>query len=180
MAKNALGFEEKPPELPYQTYLLNGSATKGEDPSAPLTAGACVWLWKKVDGQVYVLAQKRALVVHNGGFYDVSAGGHIDLGEDPLTAALRESKEELGLSLSPNDLEFLCAYRVPDKIIYIFLSDRTEKADTLTLNPGEVESVEWISLADFPAFAKTNIKPNLRKEKFHLTLLVDALTQKSQ
>lgn len=157
--------------LPHQMVKPNGlPADDGE-----LRFGACVWLYKKVDGKVYILAQKRAKTVHNGGFYDASAGGHVDLGEDVLTAALRETKEELGVTLSPDELEFLCAYRVADKIVYFYLSDRTDKDDTFTLDPEEVEAVEWVALDDLETFRKTKIKPNFRKDKFHFDLLKEYL-----
>lgn len=35
-------------------------------------------------------------------------GGHVEEGESPIKAALRELKEELGLDLKSEDLEFLC------------------------------------------------------------------------
>jgi isopentenyl-diphosphate delta-isomerase type 1 len=43
--------------------------------------------------------QKRALSKdENPGFWDTSSAGHVDSGEDYLTAANRELKEELGIS----------------------------------------------------------------------------------
>lgn len=42
------------------------------------------------------------------GKWDTSVGGHISPGEDPLTAALRETEEELGIS--PHPLRFLYSY----------------------------------------------------------------------
>ncbi len=38
---------------------------------------------------------------------DISCGGHLATGEDSLTGALRELKEELGLEVSPEELTFL-------------------------------------------------------------------------
>ena len=38
---------------------------------------------------------------------DISCGGHLAAGEDSLTGALRELKEELGLEVSPEELTFL-------------------------------------------------------------------------
>lgn len=40
--------------------------------------------------------------------WDSSVGGHIDLGENPLNAALREAKEEIGLTLS--EIHFIDKY----------------------------------------------------------------------
>ncbi len=160
-----------PDYLPHQMVAPSGLPDK----SGSICLGACVWFWKKLDGKVYLLAQKRAASVHNGGFYDASAGGHVDSGEEVLTAALRETKEEIGVSLVPEELEFLCAYRVSDKIAFFYLSDRTGKDDNFTLDPEEVESVEWVPLDGLEAFRQTKIKPSFRKDKFHFDLLKESL-----
>lgn len=155
------------PTPAHEKVLANGTA----DQHGELELGASVWFYKKTGGKIYVLAQKRAHTVHNGGYYDVSAGGHVDKGETPLEGALRETREEIGVELHPSDVEFLCAYRATGKIVYVYLSDRTSRDDVFTLDYAEVESVEWVALDDFPEFAETRLKPNLRNDHFHLELL---------
>lgn len=52
-----------------------------------------------VDDEEKFLLQKRSTAVPNyAGFWDASAGGHIDEGESPETAAYRELQEELGVN----------------------------------------------------------------------------------
>lgn len=46
--------------------------------------------------------------------WDVSFAGHVGAGEDTKTSALRECKEELGIKLSPNEIEFL--FTIPEKL----------------------------------------------------------------
>jgi 8-oxo-dGTP pyrophosphatase MutT (NUDIX family)/predicted negative regulator of RcsB-dependent stress response len=41
---------------------------------------------------------------HSRGRWDVSAAGHVDVGEDDISAAARETQEELGIALSPERL----------------------------------------------------------------------------
>ena len=156
---------------PHQMVGPNGLPEQ----TGELRFGACIWLYKKLDGEVFILAQKRAKTVHNGGFYDASAGGHVDLGEDPVTAALREAREEIGLHLQPADLEFLCAYRAGDKIVNFYLADWTGRPDAFTLDPEEVESVEWVPLKALDTFCATKIKPGFRENKFHFDLLKESL-----
>ena len=136
-----------------------------------LYAGACVWFYKKIDGEIFLLFQKRSKKVHNGGFYDISAGGHVDVGEDVLTAAVREVKEEIGISLEKDRLEFLCAYRVADKIASIFIVDWTGESDRFVLDSEEVEAVKWVKLRDFDDFVKEEVKPNLKNDFPHFELL---------
>lgn len=63
-----------------------------------------VWLFDK-DQTVYF--QKSAAHKSSAGLMDASVGGHVDKGEDYLTAAVRETKEESGLIIIPSDLVFL-------------------------------------------------------------------------
>lgn len=152
---------------PFQRFNLIAQP----DSAGSLEGGASVWLIKCEGGQTFVLFQKRAASVTNGGFYDSSAGGHIDAGEDAITAALRETREEIGLTLEPGDLRFVSTYATDKKLITIYLSDRTGKNDELHLNPAEVESVEWVSLTDFDMFIRARVKPPLRELLPHLPIL---------
>lgn len=154
-------------EKPYAYYNKLALA----DSNGPLEGGACVWLVKREEEKTFVLFQERSKNVKNGGLYDSSAGGHIDEGEDPLTAALRETEEEIGLKLQPNELNFVCSYTTDKKLIYVYLSDRTDKNDELVLNKAEVESVEWVSLEDFDMFVRARVKPPLRENVAHLPVL---------
>ncbi len=55
-----------------------------------------------------VLFQKRTATKRTWpNHFDISAAGHIDLGEDPITAAIRETKEEIGIDVASNDLQFI-------------------------------------------------------------------------
>lgn len=63
-----------------------------------------VWLFDK-DRNVYF--QKSAAHKSSAGLMDASIGGHVDKGEDYLTAAVRETKEESGLIVSPLELVLL-------------------------------------------------------------------------
>lgn len=136
-----------------------------------LEVGVSIWLFKREGDKSYLLFQKRSANIQNGGFYDSSAGGHVDEGEDILTAALRETKEEIGLGLSPADLRFVCSYMTDKKHITVYLSDRTGKDDILQLNSDEVESVEWVEFSDLDMFIRARVKPPLRELLPHLPVL---------
>ena len=90
------------------------------------------------------------------GLYDaLSMGGHIDAGEQPLSAACRETWEELGLTLSPEQLVCLGAYRDTDVILPGFHDRETAWVYGICLpepagfQPGEeVEKMVWLSLEE--------------------------------
>lgn len=55
-----------------------------------------------------LLLQKRALTKDvYPGYWDISCAGHIDAGESPETAALRELSEELGVQKNERELVYL-------------------------------------------------------------------------
>lgn len=63
-----------------------------------------LWLVRKRDDRIQILLQKRALTKSFPGCYDISSAGHIPAGQDYLSSAVRELKEELGLTARESDL----------------------------------------------------------------------------
>ena len=103
-------------------------------------------------------------------------GGHIERGEDPRSAALREIKEETGLILLPSSL-YLCGVVTvdvgtsPGVGLYIFVGE-TETSETHSSCEG---TPEWIDLDDFekqtlvkdlPALLPRAIKSYHNKQPF--------------
>ncbi len=43
--------------------------------------------------------------------WDVSVAGHIDAGETPKQAAIREAQEEIGITISENDLQLIGVFQ---------------------------------------------------------------------
>ena len=68
---------------------------------------AHVWA---IDSKRELLMQKRAPNKDSHpNKWDMAIGGHLLAGDDSITAAIREAKEELGLDLDKKDLEYLFA-----------------------------------------------------------------------
>lgn len=96
--------------------------------------------------------------LYPGGF-DLSATGHIDPGETPETAILREAREEIGLMLSPEDTLPAGSYRqqyargedggFDDELAFAFL---TRMDGIPPFSPGcEVADMVFVALCDFAA-----------------------------
>ena len=119
-------------------------------------ASVHIWVFTE-DGQI--LLQKRADDKDTyPGLWDVSVAGHIGAGESPKVAAIREIKEEIGLTIAQQDLNFITIYlseKIPQKGLFdnefhhIFLSLLTTPIDQLSLQKEEVSSVKLIRLPDF-------------------------------
>lgn len=100
------------------------------------------------NGELFL--QKRSKNMANfPGLWDQSVGGHVDAGEDNLTAAIRETKEEIGLENI--DLTEIGTYKVERtvgdrhfnrfNVLYSTVSD-----DPLKLDPEEVDDGKWVTL----------------------------------
>lgn len=109
------------------------------------------WIWiYNSNGEI--LVQKRAMAKKNWpGYYDMPAAGHVESGESPLEGAIRETKEEIGLDLRPEDLTFAFEY-IHDsswELGQVYFVKCDKKAEEFKLQEKEVELVKWLSFDDF-------------------------------
>jgi len=77
------------------------------------------------------------------GGYDYSTGGHVGAGENYLQSIIRETREEINLKVTPEQLEFMTK-TVSEKIryireVYILRTDLTP-----TFNPDDFVSASWL------------------------------------
>ena len=88
-------------------------------------------------------------------FWDISVAGHIGAGEKALICAIREMKEEIGLSIKPSDLEKVFNFNlsVPannnmqnNEVCSVFLFKYDGLAEDLVLEKEEVEKVKFFSM----------------------------------
>ena len=132
--------------------------TKQQARTGLLHGAAHVWIWRNTEKGVEVLLQQRADDKKTWpGYLDISAAGHIDFGETPLQAAVREAAEEIGLTVNPQDLQLLFVHRarlqVPDTEImenelqWVFGLKLSADHD-LSYADGEVQAADWIRLED--------------------------------
>ncbi len=112
-----------------------------------------IWFYTS-NGQV--LLQKRAKDKDTfPSLWDVSVAGHIGAGETAQDSALREIKEEIGLSIRESDLYFIgvhLAEKQPAPSIldnefhYIFLSELKVSTENLVLQKEEVSEIKLVPI----------------------------------
>lgn len=144
----------------WQGYKLNGepdtAITKDEARAGALHGAAHVWVWRRHNNRVEILVQQRAKDKPTWpGFFDISAAGHIDAGEAPIDAAVRETREEINLNISATDLRLLFVRHSDDdagngmrenEFMWVYLYELTESDQGLELADGEVEDIRWVTL----------------------------------
>ncbi len=130
----------------------------GEQKTKPEIFAAGEWclathVWV-VDKSGRLLVQQRAKKGFFDDLWDVSIGGGVAAGEDSRAAAVRELAEELGLHLSPDQLQLAGRFKIPKFIpergqysneysdTYYAVIDAVNIAE-LTLEAREVVTVEW-------------------------------------
>lgn len=139
--------------------LKNKGCTKEEAFSQGLLHGAAhVWIWRVKNGDVEVLLQKRAPTKRTWpNRYDISAAGHINLGETPLEAGLREAMEEINLAIAKDRLKLFGVHRahlvaengaIENEFQWLYSLELIDHTN-FHLRASEVEALEWISLRRF-------------------------------
>lgn len=149
--------------IPWQIYADNGEPILGksaqptdlDDDWESIRAAAHIWIWRSKGDSYEVLLQKRAVHVRHGGKYDISAAGHVDVGETVLRAAVRECKEEIGLDVDPSKLRFSFVHRKNHTVqsfnfVYLYEVDGSQD---FVLEDGEVERLDWVDAVQFQEYA---------------------------
>jgi len=78
-----------------------------------------------------------------------SPAGHIDEGEEPNEAAIREIREETGINIAQKDLEFICEEEIPwnycrsIKGHYWYLYRATVDNEDIVIEKKEAKSMNW-------------------------------------
>ena len=94
--------------------------------------------------------------------WHLSAGGHIEAGQEPVNAAQREMEEEIGLALSLSEFKKIGTAKVIHEVKQsnfidneycdIFVVHKDVDIHNLKLQEKEVQEVRWIPMKDFQKF----------------------------
>ncbi len=101
-----------------------------------------------------ILLMRRQNTGYYDGWYSVPAG-HVEGGELPVDALLREAKEELGITLDKNDVRLVhTMYRIKhdetgDRVDLFFASVKWS-GEIVNAEPHKCGDVQWFSLNALP------------------------------
>lgn len=104
-----------------------------------------VHIWIQ-NGKGELLMQKRSDMVDNCAGEWATTGGSVQAGEVPLTTAVRELSEELGIMVLPEELQYCLTVRRKNAYCYVYLLRRDVPLEALTLQECEVAAAEWMSV----------------------------------
>ena len=167
---------EHPGEI-WQEFDFNGKRIGGIDPASldenkvKFFGGAAVMLYRFRDGEVEFLFQHRSkYLMGNPDKWDVSAGGHVNLEEERIDTAVRESREEIGAEIQADKLEFAATYLRWRVLVSLYFYDWTEGKDDFHFDDKEVEEVEWVKYSELNDFLP-KLKQLLREDEVFMYYL---------
>ena len=101
-----------------------------------------------------VLLMRRQGSGYYDGWYSLPAG-HVDAGELPIAAAIREAKEEIDITIQPKDVSFLhTIYRTKsdpsgDRADYFFAA-KTWTGEIKICEPDKCDDLQWFPIDALP------------------------------
>lgn len=121
-----------------------------------------------------VLLQRRcATKDSNPNMLDISSAGHLSAGDDSLTGALRELKEELNLDINPEDLHFIKTLKRTSKYTATFINNEfddlyilrtNKKIDDMKFQKEEISEIMYVPYKKFKKMVKNKQSDLLRHE----------------
>lgn len=114
------------------------------------------------------LIQKRSMKKElMPGIWDIT-GGSVVSGEDSLSGAIREVKEELGITLSPKDLFLVDRLQRTHSLVDIWAAYADITLDDVIMQEDEVDEVKFVSAQDM---VKTIFEAEYRDESYKEILI---------
>lgn len=112
---------------------------------------ACI-IFKKQNDKIEVLLEKRGTPPNKNKW--CIPGGHVEIGENPIDAAVREIKEETNLTLNPNKLIHLTDNNSKGKFIkvYFCLYEGNEVAKA----GSDADDLSWSTIENMPDLIYNN------------------------
>ena len=132
-----------------------------------------VWIVRRHAGRIEVLLQMRCQAKDSfPGCYDISSAGHIPAGCDYVESALRELREELGVTIRADALQE-CGIRhftftdvfhgklfKDNQVSKVFCLWLDRDAEAFTVQKEEIDYVRWFGLEEAIEAVKNNTIPN--------------------
>ena len=135
-----------------------------------------IWI---INNKGDILLQRRcATKDSNPNMLDISSAGHLSAGDDSLTGAIRELKEELNLDVNKEDLEYIKTLKRSSKYTETFINNefddlyilRTDKKlEDMEYQKEEISEIMYVPYNEFKKMVQ-NKQPDLLRhdEEFEI------------
>lgn len=100
-------------------------------------------------------------------------GGAVDTNETSLEGAKREVREELGVEIENDEIEFLLSFKREKGFVDVWLVKKDISIENLKLQSEEVAEVKWVSLEELKELAERG--DIVKSVKLYLDLFIKLL-----
>ena len=131
-----------------------------------------IWI---INNKGDILLQRRcATKDSNPNMLDISSAGHLSAGDDSLTGAIRELKEELNLDVNKEDLEYIKTLKRSSKYTETFINNefddlyilRTDKKlEDMEYQKEEISEIMYVPYKDFKKMVQDKQPDLLRHDE---------------
>lgn len=120
-----------------------------------------IWIFNN-NGEV-LLQRRCASKDSNPNMLDISSAGHLSAGDDSITGAIRELKEELGLDVNPDELKFIKTLKRSSRYTQSFINNEFDDMYILITNKdisemkyqeSEISEIFFVSYKKFKEMVK--------------------------
>jgi len=131
-----------------------------------LHASVHVWFYTKDGDILFQKRSKNKIAFPN--LWDVSIAGHISAGETAINSAIRETEEEIGLTITKNELYKIGSFKeihqhkedfIDNEIHLIYIGELSIPLNQLKIQEEELSAIKLIPINTF--------KKKLKKINFH-------------
>ena len=98
-----------------------------------------------------ILVQRRCNTGYMDGKYEISCSGHLEKGESLSRAIIREAKEELGIDIQKNDLQFaFINHSYKEEYIHIYFTVRKFTGKPQIMEKDKCDDLRWFNINNLP------------------------------
>lgn len=115
-----------------------------------------VHIWPINSKQEFLIQKRADSLSWMPGLWATTGGSAIS-GEDSITAAIRETKEEIGLVVSPDKLKLLFSDIKNNEHTDIYLAFVDSPKSQLSFDPNEVAQIRWVSFSTILEMLESNL-----------------------
>ena len=83
-------------------------------------------------------------------------GGAVDSGETSLEGAIRECKEELGIDLNKENMEFMLSFKRKSSFVDVWLARQNINLEDIVMEKEEVSEVKWVTKEELGKMIENN------------------------
>lgn len=140
-------------KLDNKRQMLNRTTERSEKIGGEYRQSVHTWI---MNSKGEFLIQKRS---PNKKFFPnmwSQTGGGVDEGETTLQAALRECKEELGITIDLSNIELILSFKRKFDFVDVWLVKQDIDISNIVLQEEEVSEVKWSSIDEIRGLMKTD------------------------